>query len=469
MNPCEQSATDLAAALARGKITSRQAVETALARIAVLDDSLQAFITVAADAALAEADQKDAAFRQQGATGILHGLVVAVKDNIRTAGIRTTWGSLLRRDTVPERDDEAVRRLRAAGAIVIGKTNTPEFAFGAVCTNKLRGPTANPWNTQLTSGGSSGGSAVAVAAGMAPLALGTDFGGSVRTPASFCGCVGLRPTPGRIADTDRALGWNALSTAGILARHTDDAALMLSALSGHHDQDPTSFAPSQAQEARPAAQLRIAVSPTLNDAFRIDADVRAAFDEASARIAQIFAQVTQAAPDMAGATEAFRTLRAANSWRGFGSTVEQSADQLTESFVWNVRAGRDISADDYLKAEEARTRTYRAAARFFRDHDILVLPSASVLPFPNEQMEVTRVGGQGCETIIDYLACTYLISLIGFPAMSIPALWTADGKPFGIQLVARPYDENTLFAAARHLEAAGFCYRVPPLAQEVLT
>lgn len=466
MTTCEKSATELAAALSRGEITSRRAVEDALRRIALLDSDLQAFITVAADAALAEADEKDAALRQGRITGPLHGVPVAVKDNIRTAGMRTTWGSLLRRDTVPDRDDEAVRRLRAAGAIILGKTNTPEFAFGAVCTNKLRGPTINPWNAALTSGGSSGGSAVAVATGMAPLALGTDFGGSVRTPASFCGCIGLRPTPGRIADTDRALGWNTLSTAGILARSVDDAALMLSAMCGPGDQDPTSFGTSPAQEIPSAENLRIAVSPTLNHAFRIDADVRAAFDEASARVSGVFAHVAQASPDMTGASAAFQTLRAANSWRGFGGMVEASADQLTPSFVWNVRAGRSIAAEDYLGAEEARTRTYRAAARFFRDHDVLVLPSASVLPFPNEQMEVTEVGGQACETIIDYLACTYLISLIGFPAISIPALWTADGKPFGIQLVARPYEEATLLAAARELEASGFRYRVPPVVEK---
>lgn len=464
--PYEANATDIAAALARGDISARQAVQSSLDRIAALDERLQAFITVSADAALAEADRQDSELRDGRLSGPLHGMPVAVKDNIRTAGIRTTWGSILRRDFVPEQDDEVVRRLRAAGAIIVGKTNTPEFAFGAVCTNMLRGATANPWNMDLTSGGSSGGSAVAVTAGMTPLALGTDFGGSVRTPASFCGCVGLRPTPGRIADPDRPLGWNRLSTAGILSRTVDDAALMLSAISGRHDMDPTSFAEGRPEpENMSARDLRVAASATLNHAFRIDSDVREAFESAVHALSAVFPKVTHAAPDMTGASDAFKTLRAAGAWRSFGELVERSADGLTESFVWNVRSGRAISAEEYLKAEEARTRAYRSVARFFRDHDILVLPSASVLPFNNEHGDVLEIDGQPCETIIDYLACTYLVSLIGFPAISIPAIWTSDGRPFGIQLVARPYEEGLLLAAARRLEEAGFRYRIPPVLQ----
>lgn len=461
-NAMDMSAKDLAASISRGEVSSSDAVRSSLERIATRDERLQAFIGVDAKGALVEAELRDTERRAGQIGGPLHGVPVAVKDITRTAGLRTTWGSCLMEETVPEFDDEPVRRLRQAGAVIVGKTNTPEFGFGAVCTNRLRGPTANPWDLSLTSGGSSGGSAVAVTAGLVPLAHGTDFGGSVRTPASFCGCVGFRPTPGVIADPQRPQAWSMLATHGSLARTVDDAALMVSVMAGRHRYDPTSLLLGFNEEGGDARDVRVAVSPTLGDAFRIDPDVRACFEEAVKVISSVFPNVTTAAPDMKGASDAFKTLRAAVSWRAYGDLVENNADRLTGSFVWNVRRGRTISADEYLKAEEVRSRTYRNAVHFFENIDVLALPAASVLPFPNAQMEVGIVDGVSCETIIDYLACTYLISLIGFPSISIPAVWTDNGVPFGIQLVAPPYAEACLLSVARRLEQAGFSYRAPP-------
>nr|WP_249809227.1 amidase [Bradyrhizobium sp. 150] len=222
---CDLTATALARALAKGELSSRDAVEAHLARIASLDSQLAAFVTVDAEGARRAADICDAAPTR---VGPLHGVPIGIKDLTDTAGVATTYGSALFRDHIPAEDDLVVARLRRAGAIILGKTNTPEFGFGAVCTNKLCGPTRNPFDPVLTSGGSSGGSAVAVAAGMVPLAHGTDFGGSVRTPASFCDVASIRPTPGRIPAPHRPLGWDMLATHGFLARGVDDLELALS-------------------------------------------------------------------------------------------------------------------------------------------------------------------------------------------------------------------------------------------------
>lgn len=456
------SATDLAAQIRAGKVTAREATEASLDRIAQLDDHLRAFITVDPQGARAAAEACDERQKQGQDLPPLHGVPIGIKDVTATQGLRTTSGSLLRADLLPEADELSVARLRQAGAVIIGKTNTPEFAFGAVCTNALRGPTTNPWNPALTSAGSSGGSAAAVAAGLVPLAQGTDFGGSVRTPASFCGCIGLRPTPGTIPEPARPLAFDQLATQGVLARTVRDAGLMLGAMAGPHPLDPTSYRGAWL-DLPPAQGFRVAASATLGGAFRIDPDVRNCFEQAVDQVRAALGPVADCHPDATGASHAFQTLRAAASWVKFGAMVEQHEDALTPSFVWNVRQGHQISAQSYLEAELTRARTWRNFQRFFDDYDLLILPAASILPFPNAQGEVTEVDGTPCQTIIDYLACTYLISLVGFPSLALPALWIEDGRPFGIQIIAKPYHEATLLRAGALLEKVGFCHRWPPL------
>lgn len=448
-------ATDLAFQIRSGVTSATEAVETSLARIAAIDDSYKAFIHVDAAGALTAAKALDN-LSDTETRGPLFGVPIAVKDLTDVKGMPTTHGSLLRGQEDAAQDDLIVARLRAAGAIIIGKTNTPEFGFGAVCTNRRTGPTRNPWNPTLTSGGSSGGSAVAVTTGMVALAQGTDFGGSVRTPASFTGCVGLRPTLGSIPDPTRPLGWSALATQGVLARSAQDAELMASVMAGSNRHDPlsgTSHTPGVL--GRP---LRVAATATMGGTYRIDPDVRTEFNSAIADASEAFGVIDDASPSTDGASNAFQVLRAAQSWLSFGSMVEDNPESLTESFVWNVRQGRNLSAEDYLKAEKVRTHTYRAFQAFFDRYDILLTPAASVLPFPNDQGEVTHLDGTPCETIIDYLACTYIISLVGFPALVLPTP-RSRSTPFGLQLVARPGNENILFAAAQLLaEKAGFVH-----------
>ncbi|HTO48802.1 MAG TPA: amidase [Burkholderiales bacterium] len=455
-----------AAAIAAGQVRSGELVEACLGRIAALDGTLKAFITLCGDQALAEAQRADRERSAGRLRGPLHGVPVAIKDITLTAGIRTTFGSRVYENHVPDVDDACVAKLREAGAIIIGKTNTPEFAFGALCTNALQGPTANPYDASFSSGGSSGGSAAAVAAGMVPLAQGTDFGGSVRTPASFCGVVGLRPTPGRIPAAPKRFAWNAMSAHGILARDVGDAALMLEAMSGADSGDPLSagIGPWRAASLDKAgpAQPRVAYSTDLGFA-KVHSEVTRVFDRAIDAMRPLDLELVPGAPDPAGAQHAFETLRAGQLYASYAELCERHRERLSPSFLWNVDRGRGISAFDYLVAEAERSRLYEGFARFFRDHDILATVSAAVPPFPNTQENVAEIEGVAMANIIDYLRITYLISLVGFPAVSIPCGFTAAGLPIGMQLVARPFEETALLGFARRLERElGLRHRPPP-------
>lgn len=453
------TATGLAQRVKSREISAVEATQASLDRIRELDGKLHSFVNVYEDQALRSARELD---ETDEVVGPLHGVPVAVKDVNDVRGMVTTQGSLLTDRCPAAEDDISIARLRAAGAVIVGKTNTPEFGFGAVCTNKICGPTANPWDTTLTSGGSSGGSAVAVSAGMTSLAHGADFGGSVRTPASFTGCVGYRPTPGRIPEPKRPLAWDTLATQGVLARTIEDASLMASVMTGPDRRDPQSFIREPGQRGhRP---LRLAASSTMNDAYRIDPDVRTFFGESVSAAQGVFGEIEDQAPRVDGASGAFKTLRAAQSWMNFGGMVETQTDQLTESFVWNVKKGQKISAEEYLKAQAIRSLTYRSFQEFFERHDILMLPAASVMPFPNVQGEVTEIDGQPTESIIDYLACTYLISLVGLPSIVLPTPVGISDMPFGIQLVAKPHADEMLLDAAQALEESGFQHRFPPMA-----
>jgi amidase len=453
-SPCELTATALAKALARREISARDALEAHLARITAHNARFSAFITVDADSARRQADACDAA---RGPTGPLHGVPIAVKDLTNTRGLRTTYGSLLFQDHIPEQDELVVARLRQAGAVIIGKTNTPEFGFGAVCANRLCGPTRNPFDVTLTSGGSSGGSAVAVATGMAALAHGTDFGGSVRTPASFCDVVSIRPTPGRIPAPARPLGWEMLATHGFLARSVDDLQLGLSACVGADIRDPLS-AGSEPDAGRPmlAVTPDFGVAPVANE-------IRSRFAAACDLLSRI-ADVEEASPDCSGAFEAFRTLRAAHVADSYGDLLRDRRAELTPTVVWNIEAGGRLTAQGYLSAERRRTAIYRSFRDLFARRDFLVAPAASVFPWKNDAGEVTRIDDMHLETPIDYLAVTFIVSLVGFPVLTLPTPRHQDQKPFGVQIIAAPGQESKLFAFGRRIEQQlGFSHIRPTL------
>jgi amidase len=455
---CDLTATELARAIARGELSSRDALETHLARIVSLDAEMAAFVTVDAEGARRAANDCDAA---PAPIGPLHGVPIGIKDLIDTGGLTTTYGSALFRDHVPAEDDLVVTRLRRAGAIILGKTNTPEFGFGAVCTNRLRGPTRNPFDPALTSGGSSGGSAVAVAAGMVPLAHGTDFGGSVRTPASFCDVTSIRPTPGRIASPRRPLGWDMLATHGFLARCVDDLALALSVCAGGDANDPLSTGVSSDCPLL-AGRPRIAVTPDFGVA-PVARDVRARFAAACERLSHV-ADVAPSSPDCGGAIETFRTLRAAHIANNYGELLRTRRAELTPTVIWNIEAGAKLSADEYLNAERRRSAIYRSFRELFARTDFLVAPAASVFPWPNEITDVSAIDGIELDTPIDYLAITFIVSLVGFPVLTIPAPRQPSELPCGIQIIAPPGCESRLFAFGRVIEnELGFSHRRPKL------
>jgi amidase len=469
MKPFYQwSATELQQALARGAIRATDVVESCLQQIHQENDRLQAFITLCPEQALAEAEAVDAAHSQGTPLGPLAGIPFSVKDLTATAGVRTTLGSKIYQDWVPTEDELCVARLKQAGAILIGKTNTPEFGMGAHVTNPLYGPTATPYDPSRSSGGSSGGAAVSVAVGMCPLAQGTDMGGSVRTPASFCGVVGLRPAAGRIPRRRKPLLWDYLDTDGVLARTVEDAALMLSVMAGWEAHDPISIAapwpcPTFDESVRDQWRRKVRVGFSADLGITpIDAQVQAVFEAAIAQMTPICQQVVPAHPDCTLAPAAFEPLRAGLLWYKQKHHYEKYFDQLTPTVRWNVGRGQHLTAADFLTAAGHRDQIYRNFLSFFETYDILATVSACVPPFPHDQPEVLRVNGTPLANIIDYLKITYTISLTGLPALSIPCGWTETGLPIGLQLVGPPQGEAALLQFAYLLqEDLNFRHRWP--------
>ncbi|TVP63354.1 MAG: amidase [Leptolyngbya sp. LCM1.Bin17] len=459
------SATALAQAIRTQTVSAVAAVEACLAQIQDLDPQLKAFITLDGDRAREAARQADQAVAAGDPLGPLHGVPIAIKDLTATAGLRTTYGSPLFADHIPTQDEGCVARLRGAGAIVLGKTSTPEFGMGTGTTNPLVGTTLNPHDPSRTCGDSSGGSAVAVASGMTYLAQGTDMGGSVRTPASFCGLVGLRPALGRIARVPKALPWEALVTDGILARTVEDAALMLSAMAGVDHRDPAAIAvehwwvPPFSQ--KPWPEIRLGYSETLG-VTPVAAAVAEVFNQAVAAIAQVCPQTHRATIDCSDAKAAFETLRAATVHHLYHPLWQAHRDRLSATVRWEIEQGLGLTAADYLRAEAQRGQILQNFLAFFADHDALLLPSASVLPFPASQAAVLAIDGTPLENPIDYLAITYTLSLTGLPIISLPCGWTRSGLPVGMQIVGKPHGEAQLLQFAYYLqEVLGFRHRWP--------
>jgi amidase len=459
------SAVESARQTRAGTIRAAELVEAALERIAALNGRLQAFMTIDEAGARQAAERLDAVPVPQ--RGPLHGLPIAFKDLVATEGVRTTYGSLVYADNRPAANELFVNRTLAAGGVLIGKTTTPEFGFGAICQNRLTGPTANPYDLSRTSGGSSGGSAVAVCTGMAAIAHGTDFGGSCRMPASLTGVVGLRPTAGRIANPAKPLLWDDLNVHGMLARCVEDVALFLSVVAGPDFDDPTSlgadaFALPNFQR-EPLLNLRIAAKLDLG-IVPIDSEVRPVLEAAVAGVAGLYGRVDEACPDFRGAMDAFMRLRGSILYRTLGHLLESNYEKLTPSVVWNIKRGIGVSADEYLTAEEQRSRIWGNVADFFRNHDVLLCAATSIAAFPNAQSDVLLIDGKPMASIIDYMAPTATMSLFGLPALSIPCGWTNSGLPVGLQIVGRPFDEDTLLRFAYTLqENLGFAHRWPSL------
>ncbi len=452
------SANEAVALLKRGEVSPLELVEAAESRIAATDAHLNAMPTLCFERARAHAKRiMDEGPSAERPASWLGGLPIAIKDLNEVAGVRTTYGSPIYADFVPERSDIMVERLEANGAIVVGKSNTPEFGAGASTFNEVFGKTRNPWNVAKSVAGSSGGSAAALAAGQVWLASGSDLGGSLRTPASFNGVVGLRPSPGRVASGPSPLPFATLAVEGPMARNAADAALFLDAIVGQHPQDPLSLPAPElpfAEAVRRAEPPRkVAYSPDLG-LLPVDPEVAQICRQAAERFAAMGAAVEQACPDFSGALESFQVLRAAGFAAKIGPLLESHRDEFKPEVIWNTEKGLAFDAATIGRAERVRGELYQRVVAFFGDYDLLLCPAAIVPPFDVDVRYVEEVNGQSFDNYVDWIGITFAITLTSCPALSAPAGLTADGLPVGLQIIGPPRGEADILAAAALLEQA---------------
>ncbi len=451
------SAREAVELLRTGKVSPLEMVDAAVARIEATDGALNALPTLSIERARDHAKQigKNRT-AERDRPGWLGGLPIAVKDLNNVAGVRTTYGSPLFADHVPENSDVMVETLEANGAIVIGKSNTPEFGHGANTFNEVFGETLNPWNTAMTCGGSSGGSAVAVASGQTWLATGSDLGCSLRTPAAFCSIVGLRPSPGRVARSPARLPFDNLWVQGPMARNVGDVALMLDAMAGEHPDDPISLtAPLQPfvnAIDNPKTPKRIAYSPDLGGIVPVAREVAEICAAAAERFSELGATVEETCPDLRDARDIFHVLRANQFVGDLGEIISGNKDKVREEVVWNLEQGTKLSVGELAEAERKRGALYARAAEFFTTYDLLVTPAAIVAPFDVKIRAINEIEGHKFENYFDWYTIAYAITATSLPAMSVPCGFTQAGLPVGLQFVGPPRGEASLLAAATLFE-----------------
>jgi amidase len=454
---CFLPATELALRIRRKDLSARELMQASLAQIERLNPKLNAIVSLYAEQALAQARAADERQARGETLGALHGLPIAHKDLFLTRGMRTTFGSPIFKDFVPEQNLLIVDRLQAAGAISIGKTNTPEFGAGSQTFNAVFGKTLNPYDTGKTCGGSSGGAAVALATGMVPLADGSDMGGSLRCPANFCNVVGLRTSPGRVPIWPAKTGWSTLGVEGPMARTVGDCALMMCVIAGWDAKSPIAIAEPGSVFSRPLARdfkgVRLAWSPDLGG-LPLDPRVAAVLASQRASFAALGCSVEEATPDLADANEIFQTLRAWQYELSYGEHLDQHRDLLKDTVIWNIEAGRKLSGPRIGAAEAKRTALYERMRNFMQRYEFLILPVNQVPPFDVDQPFVTQINGVAMDTYIDWMKSCYFITVTGHPAISVPCGFTADGLPVGVQIVGRHQDDFGVLQLAYAFEQA---------------
>ena len=461
------TACEIVRLLARGEVSPVELVEVSRWKIEQTDSALNALPTKCFERALQQAGRiQDRTISDDGSRSWLGGLPIAVKDLNDVAGVRTTYGSAVFADHVPERSDFPVERLESNGAVIMAKSNTPEFGAGASTFNDVFGMTLNPWNIEKNPGGSSGGSAAAIASGQVWGAQGSDLGGSLRIPASFCGVVGLRPTPGIVPRGPASHPFSPLWVDGPIARNVGDCALLLDAMSGRDRRDPMSrprpvesFQDSLNKD--PPSGLKIAYSNNLGIS-PVDPAVETIFSAVISRLGEVAYEVEEAHPDLSSVPGAFQILRAAWLAADLAELLEDHETTLKPELVWNIKKGMELSADEIGRAEVEQGRAYRTILEFFETYDLLVTPTTVVPPFEKDCRYPEEVNGQKLETYFEWCAITYSISLTACPAISILAGFTEDGLPVGLQIIAAPFmDADLLSAACRVEELLGLHGKLP--------
>ena len=450
------SAREMASAIAAKQISARELLDLHLDRIDEVNPSVNAVVSMDPERSRSLAAEADEVTSSDAPLGPLHGLPHAFKDTHEVAGWTTTFGSPLRKNHVPKRDELVVERIRAAGVVPIGKTNVPEWAAGSHTFNPIFGLTRNPYDLSRSAGGSSGGAAAGLASGMVPLADGSDMGGSLRNPASFCNVVGLRPSVGRVPAWPSSNAWELTSVSGPMARSVDDLALLLSVIAGPTtrarlalEAPGSSFAPPLDGSLR---GLRVALSVDLGGAFQVDAQVAEVVRRQADVFADAGAHVSDDHLDVTGADATFRTLRAWLFQHRFGTLLEKRPEGFKASLADNIRLGADLTGADVARAFQRMTSLAEKVRLFFEDHDVLVLPVSQVPPFDADLEYPADINGVAQPTYLDWMRSAYLVTVTGCPAISVPAGFTREGWPVGIQIVAAPREERRLLEVAHAFE-----------------
>ncbi len=463
---CEMSAVELAARLARKEVSARDVMRAHLAQIERINPKVNAIVTLVADQAMANAAKADDAIMRRDPTGVLHGLPVAHKDLVDTAGIRTTLGSPFYRDNVPARDAQIVTRIRAAGAITVGKTNTPEFGAGSQTFNTVFGATRNPYDVTKTCGGSSGGAATAVAARMLPIADGSDFGGSLRNPPAFCNVVGLRPSPGRVV-TD-STSWSPFSVNGPIARTVADVALFLSAIAGPNPNSPLSIHEDPAQFRAPLEKsfkgVRVAWWRGLGG-IPFEPAIRRVVDANRKVFEDLGCNVEDAEPDFTGVDQSFPVLRYAANHARYAPLVQKRPEWVKDTIKFEVEQAERASGADVSRALERQAQMFDRSRQFFERYSYFILPVTQVEPFDVNMPYPTQIAGTSMTTYIDWMKSCWYITMMSNPAISVPGGFTSSGLPVGVQIVGRHRDDLSVLQLAYAFEqATGHGRRSPSLA-----
>ncbi len=453
--PCDLPAVAARRSIASGALSPTELLESCIRRIEATNTAVNAVVAIDAGAARKRAKDIEASLARGEDAGLLAGLPIGVKDLQATQGLRTTWGSLLFKDTVPAADESSVARVRQAGGVILCKTNTPEFGAGANTTNRVYGPTGNPFDPAKTCAGSSGGSAVALALGQVPLATGSDYGGSLRTPASFCGVAGFRPSPGLVPAVDRPAGLSPFGVTGSMGRTIADTHLLLRAQLGVDKRDPFSSDDINRIPAELGAldlgQVRAAISTDLGCA-PVDRNIAATFQARVSTFRSAFKEVQERAPDFSGVHEVFEVLRGVHFVAAHRERLEKSRDLLDRNVVDNTERGLAYSLGDVARAQVEQSKLMRRFIAFFNEVDVLICPAASVSPFPHSQLFVEEINGEKMPTYMRWLAITYAPTMALACAAAVPCGLDHAGMPFGIQVIGPPGADARVLEVAHALE-----------------
>jgi amidase len=440
------------------KVSATEVLKAFIAQIERVNPKVNAIVTFTPEIALKQARKAD-----RGKP--LAGLPIAYKDLVPTKSIRTTWGSQIFKDHVPAEDHLQVERLAAAGAVTLGKTNTPEFGAGSQTFNKVFGATRNPYDLTKTCGGSSGGAATAVACGMLPFADGGDLAASLRNPGNYCNVVGFRPTPACVAAWPEGNAWNTLSVLGPIARTVEDCAFLLSGMAGPDARSPTTIAePGDVflkSLRRSFKKARIAWSKDLGG-LPVEPDVAKVIEAQRKIFKDLGCVIEDAEPDFSGATESFETLRAVGFFHKVGPLMKEHRDRLKDTVIWNVEEGRRRSAEDVARAEGLRTQLFQRMRAFLEEYDFLVCPVNQLAPYPVDVEWPREVAGVKMGNYLDWMKSCYYVTITSHPAISVPAGFTPAGLPVGIQIVGRYRDDFGVLQLAHAFEGTNQCWKRRP-------